>query len=280
MAIFPIQMLADFLHSGKITADPLQLPPDTEADDTLTALQTGLETKHVADTFSAPIAKTLVPTAPNAVNFAGVVPSTEVNGSLVTTISTWVVHSAAGACAIKILASTTAVTGQYATIRPRARSDAAVADTYNVASVEGVSSSASANVAQYADLYGVIGNAQPNAFASTRANGIICGVYSCMDRSAALAGSSWSMWIDDHSTTAKAATSHYLLRMSQNALGGTPVDIDGAITVQTSRLPVLFNFEQVQGFLSDTPGTMTATHKIAVNIAGVGVRYLHVGTVV
>jgi hypothetical protein len=140
----------------------------------------------------------------NVVNFAATAPSTEVNGSMITTISSWVVHTAAGACAIKILASSTATTGQYATIRPRARSDAAVADTYNVASVEGVSSSASANIAQYADLYGVIGNAQPNAFASTRANGVICGVYAGVDRSAAYAGRSWTMWIDDHSTTKRA----------------------------------------------------------------------------
>lgn len=34
----------------------------------------------------------------------------------------------------------------------------------------------------------------------------------------------------------------------------------------------------VAGAVSGTPGTLTPTHKIAVNIEGVGVRYLHVGT--
>jgi hypothetical protein len=72
------------------------------------------------------IAGRLVANGTNVINFAGTDPSTEVNGSMITTISTWVVHTAAGACALKILASSTATTGQYATIRPRARSDAAV----------------------------------------------------------------------------------------------------------------------------------------------------------
>ena len=161
----------------------------------------------------------------------------------------------------------------------RGRSDAAVADVYNVASVSGINSSASANHADYANLFGVQGLAQPNAFTQANATNIICGVYSCMDKTATHAGSAWSMWIDDHSTTAKAA-SHYLLRMSQNALGGTPVNIDGAITIQTSRLPVLFNFEQVQGFLSTSgSGTFTKTHKLAVKIAGDATEYyLQLGT--
>jgi hypothetical protein len=230
--------------------------------------------QFVTSDTSQDIAGRLIAAGTNVVNFAATAPSTEVNGSMITTISSWVVHTAAGACAIKILASSTATTGQYATIRPRARSDAAVADTYNVASVEGVSSSASANIAQYADLYGVIGNAQPNAFASTRANGVICGVYAGVDRSAAYAGRSWTMWIDDHSTTEKAAAGHYLLRMSQNALGGTPVDIDGAITIQTSRLPTLFNFEQVSGFLSTASGaSLTPTHKLKIHIDGDATAY-------
>jgi hypothetical protein len=223
----------------------------------------------------------LAPTAAGAINFAGVTPSTETSGSLITTGSTWVVHTAAGACAGKILASSSATTGDYATWRVRGRADEAVADTYNVASVAGINSSASANHADYANLIGVAGLAQPNAFTQANATNIICGVYSCMDKTATHAGSAWSMWIDDHSTTAKASTSHYLLRMSQNALGGTPVNIDGAVTIQTSRLPVLFNFEQVQGFLSTSgSGTFTKTHKLAVKIAGDATEYfIEVGTI-
>ena len=219
--------------------------------------------------------------APNAINFAGVVPASEVNGSLITTISTWVEHTAAGACAGKILAASSAVTGDFATWRMRGRSDAAVANGSNVASVEGVNSSASANINNYANLFGVQGLAQPNAFTQANSGNIICGVYSCMDRSGTDAGSAWSMWIDDHSTTAKAA-SHYLLRMSQNALGGSPVNIDGAITMQTSRLPQLFNFEQVDGFLSVSgSGSFTKTHKLAVKIAGDATQYyIQLGTII
>jgi hypothetical protein len=179
------------------------------------------------------------------------------------------------------LASSSATTGQYATWRVRGRSDAAVADVYNVASVEGVNSSASASINDYANLFGVSGLAQPHAYTQANATNIICGVYSCMDKTATHAGSAWSMWIDDHSTTAKASTSHYLLRMSQNALGGTPVDIDGAMTIQTSRLPVLMNFEQVQGFLTTAAGaSLTPSHKIKVKIAGDATAYyILMGTV-
>lgn len=215
----------------------------------------------------------LVADGTNVINFAGTDPSTETNGSMITTISTWVVHTAAGACAGKILASSSATTGQYATWRVRGRSDAAVANTYNVASVEGVNSSASANINDYANLFGVSGLAQPNAYTQANSTNIICGVYSCMDRTGTHSGSAWSMWIDDHSTTAKASN-HYLLRMSQNALGGTPVNIDGAITIQTYRLPVLMNFEQVDGFLSTASGaTLTPTHKLKVKIAGDATEY-------
>jgi hypothetical protein len=227
------------------------------------------------------IAGRIIAAGTNVINFAATAPSTEVNGSMITTISTWVVHTAAGACAGKILASSTATTGDYATWRVRGRSDAAVANTQNVASVAGVNSSASASINDYANLIGVAGLAQPNAYTQANSTNVICGVYSCMDKTATHAGSAWSMWIDDHSTTAKASTSHYLLRMSQNALGGTPVDIDGAITIQTSRLPVLMNFEQVQGFLTTASGaSLTPTHKIKVKIDGDATAYyLLVGTV-
>jgi hypothetical protein len=222
----------------------------------------------------------LIGNGANVINFAGTDPSTEVNGSMITTISTWVIHTAVGACAGKILASSSAVTGDYSTWRVRGRSDAAVANTANVASVSGINSSASCNVNDYSNLYGVQGLAQPNAFTQANSTNIICGVYSCMDKTGTHAGSAWSMWIDDHSTTAKAA-SHYLLRMSQNALGGSPVNIDGAITIQTSRLPQLFNFEQVQGFLTtSSSGTFTKTHKLAVTIAGDATQYyVELGTI-
>ena len=236
--------------------------------------------QFVTSDTSQDVAGRLIAAGTNVVNFAATAPSTEVNGSMITTISTWVVHTAAGACAGKILGSSTSVTGDYATWRVRGRSDAAVADTANVAAVVGINSSASANVNNYANLYGVQGLAQPNALTQANATNYICGVYSCMDRTGTHAGHAYSMWIDDHSTTAKAAD-HYLLRMSQNALGGSPVDIDGAITIQTSRLPVFMNFEQVSGFLSTASGaSLTPTHKIKLHITGDSTAYyLLAGTV-
>ena len=41
----------------------------------------------------------------------------------------------------------------------------------------------------------------------------------------------------------------------------------------------LFYVDAVEGFVSGTPGTLTPTHKLAVNIEGVGTRYIHCGTV-
>ena len=83
-------------------------------------------------------------------------------------------------------------------------------------------------------------------------------------------------WLDTHAET-KAAGGDYMLRISHNG----KIAIDGAISIYSGgRLPILFNFEDISGFLSATPGTLTPTHKIAVNIQGVGVRYIQCGTVV
>jgi hypothetical protein len=275
--------LKQFLLTGKTLGPMKYSSADIQAEmapiDAI--LEAGLSSIHMLGSLTYPIASSLVATGANAVNFAGATPATEVNGSLVTTISTWVPHTAAGACAGKILAKSTAVTGQFATWRMRGRSDAAVADVYNVASVEGVNSSASANVNDYANLFGISGLAQPNAFTQANATNIICGVYSCMDRTGTHAGHAYSMWIDDHSTTAKAAD-HYLLRMTQNALGGSPVNIDGAISIAPTRLPALLKFDSVTGFLSTSgTGTFTKTHKLAVKIDGDATAYyIEMGTII
>lgn len=48
MAIFPLEQLRDFLVSGKVALGQKLLPPDTEADAVLSALQVGIEAKHMA----------------------------------------------------------------------------------------------------------------------------------------------------------------------------------------------------------------------------------------
>lgn len=203
--------------------------------------------------------------------FASRTPGTETTGSLVTTGATWVVHTAVGGCAMKLLCSYIGATGDYATLRMRARSD------YAAGSASGVvcgNFSASANLHNHANLFAVQGYAQPNAYTQNDAAHIACGLYSCIDATAASSGRRWSTWIDDHSTT-KAAGGHYLLRMSDN--GSTAKD--GAITIYNGgRLPVLFNFEDAAGFLTDSgsPGT-TAAGYIAVKTPA-GTKYISLFT--
>lgn len=225
---------------------------------------------------TAAASKAVVLSAAGQINLAGLTFGTSTAGTFISTGTTWLNHATAGQCCIKLLCSNSAATGDYATLRIRARADAAVANTQNVAATVGGNFSASANINDYGNLYGLQGLAQPNAFTQANTTNVICGVYSCMDRTGTHAGSAWSMWIDDHSTTAKAA-SHYLLRMSQNALGGTPVDIDGAITIQCSRLPVLFNFETADGFLTESGTKSNAAGYLAVKTPA-GTKYINLCT--
>lgn len=177
---------------------------------------------------------------PPAFNFATLVPSTETAGSIFTTGSTWVDHSALGSCAMKFLTSYSGASGDYACARFRARAGAA-------GNVDGVNASASASVNNHGNLCAVYAAAQPTSYTNNQAGHIACGLHSVIDADGASSGRRWSTWIDDHSTT-KAAAGHYLARLSQN---GT-VAIDGVFTVYNGgRCPVLFNFEDAAGFLTD-----------------------------
>jgi hypothetical protein len=208
--------------------------------------------------------------SPGMISFASVVPSTETTGSLITTGATWVSHTAVGACAFKLLCSTSAASGDYATLRIRARSDA---DT--TGGVVAGNFSASANIAEYGNLYAVQGYAQPGANAQTGSDNILCGVYSCTDLTATgSSGRDWSLWVDTHAA-AKATAGSYLARLSHN---GTVAN-DGCFTIYNGgRMPVLFNFEDAAGFLTDTgsPGT-TAAGYIAVATPA-GTKYISLFT--
>jgi len=194
--------------------------------------------------------------------------STSTAGTLITTASTWQNHSTAGQCAVKLLCSNSATTGDYATIRARARSDAAGATVC-------VNASASAGANDYGNLYAVQGYAQPNAYTQAGASNIVCGVYSCIDMGGATQnGRAWSMWVDTH-TTKKAAASDYLMRLSHNGSATS----DGVFTIyQGGRTPVLFNFEDASGCLTDsgTPGS-TAAGYIAVKTPA-GTKYISLFT--
>ena len=205
------------------------------------------------------------------INFDGTTVGAETNGSLIGTKSTWISFPKAGQCAVKLLCANSAITGDFATLRIRARNDAASGTGIN-GTAAGGNFSASAGVNGYGNLFAVQGYAQSNAYTNTDGSNIVCGLYSCIDATTTSSGRRWSTWIDDHSTT-KAAGGHFLLRMSDN--GSTAKD--GAITLYSGgRLPVLFNFEDgaATAPISTATGTATITHKIAVTIAGVGTVYI------
>jgi hypothetical protein len=174
------------------------------------------------------------------ISFASVSPGTETTGSLLTTGSTWVVHTAVGGCATKLLCSYSGATGDYATLRMRARSDYA-----GSGGVVCGNFSASASVINHHNLYAVQGYAQPNTYTHNSASNIVCGVYSCIDATGASSGRRWSMWTDEHSTT-KASGGHYLHRLSYNPTTGPGAGLDGVWTIYGPSVPYLFNFEYDQ----------------------------------
>lgn len=205
----------------------------------------------------------IVVKAPGALNFSSLAPSTETAGSVLTTGTSWIAHSTANACGIKLLLSNTASSGEFATLRLRARANAATPTVCG-------NFSASAGQNDYGNLYAVQGYAQPNAYTQAAAANIVCGVYSCVDIGGASIGRDWSLWTDTH-MTAKASGGSYLHRLSHN---GTVAN-DGCWTIYNGgRMPVLFNFEDAAGFLTDSDASKsTAAGAIAVKTPA-GTKYL------
>lgn len=199
------------------------------------------------------------------INFSAVVPATETTGSLVTTESTWVSHTAVGSCAFKLLCSYAAATGDYATLRIRARSDVA----WTGGAVGGVVAgnfSSSANVNDYGNLIAVQGYAQPNAFTQSLAANIVCGLYSCVDRTVASSGREWSLWTDTHATV-KATGGHYLHRLSHN---GGAINLDGIWSIYAGQgCDYLMNFENTNAPVASGDKTGGAkTYSLAIQING------------
>lgn len=206
-------------------------------------------------------------------SFAGVTPGTETAGSCMTTGSTWVSHTAAGACAIKFLCANAATSGDYATMRIRGRADAV-----SSGGTEGINVSASSTIANYGDLCAGYFAAQPGAVLNNSASNIITAIHAVVDRTTASDGRTWVAWIDTHATT-KSGAGDYLMRFSHN---GTVAN-DGMLTIYNGgRMPQFINFEDVAGFLStSSSGTFTKTHKVAVKIAGDATQYyIEMGTVI
>lgn len=201
------------------------------------------------------------------IDFSAVVPAAVTDGALVTTHSNWLAFSTVGSCGMKLLLAYSATSGDFATLRMRARSDGAGDGVNGVSALNG---SASAGVNNCANLIGLAGLAQPMAYTNNRADHIDCGLYSCIDASGASSGRDWSTWSDTHATRKPTGLS-CLHRLSHN---GT-VNYDTVFSVyQGGRTPVLFNFEDASGSLSDTSlSLVTQSGAIAVQTPA-GTKYL------
>lgn len=198
------------------------------------------------------------------INFATLIPSGTA-GSLIGTGTSWVAFSTASSCGIKVLLSYTAATGEFASLRIRARSN-------SVAPVVGGNFAASAGQNNHGDLYAVQGYAQPLTYTQATASNIVNALYGCIQRSAGgtSVGRDWVGWLDTHMAV-KASGGSYLLRLSHNG----SIANDGAITVYNGgRMPVLFNFEDAAGFLTDSDGSHSvASGAIAVKTPA-GTKYI------
>jgi len=211
-------------------------------------------------------------TMPGIVDFSTCVPGTHTAGSMISTGTTWVSHSAVGACAVKLLCASTAASGDYATMRIRSRADAV-----STGGVEGINVSASANIANFVNLCAGYFAVQPGAIATTSADSIATAVHAVIDRTGASSGRTWVAWIDTHQET-KSAAGDYLMRLSHN---GTVAN-DGMATIYSGgRMPYLLNFEDEGAgcvIATSASGSLTKTHAIAINTPD-GVRYIQAGTI-
>lgn len=213
-------------------------------------------------------------------DFSALTPGSETSGSVMTTLTDWIDFTMAGACGIKLLLNNKCNTGEFATLRIRARANNTTGSGdggNSVGTTTCADLSASANGHEFGNLKALNACAQPNdKNQTTDTSNVVTAIYGRIDATGNSVGRRWVGWLDTHATT-KAANGDYMQRISHNG----SIAIDGAFTVYSGgRLPVLFNFEDIAGFLSASTGgeSFTKTHKIAVSIAGVGTRYIQAGT--
>lgn len=184
------------------------------------------------------------------------VTATAANGTILSSNGAWTTYTTAGACGVKLLLGNSSNTGEFATMRLRARAANTTVSGNggnSVGTTTCVDASASAVQAEYGNLKAVNAVAQPNSYAQTvDATNVVCALYGRIDATAASAGRRWVSWLDTHATT-KAAAGDYMERISHN---GTTAN-DGCWTIYTGgRLPVLFNFEDAAGFLKDSDDSL------------------------
>jgi len=212
------------------------------------------------------------------IDLSQALPKAETDGSIIGGRSNWVTFAQAGGCGIKLMCENRCATGEFATLRLRARArNTTVSGNGNnsVGTITCLDLSASAIQDEYGNLKALNACAQPNAYVqSVDATNIVTAVYGRIDATGASVGRRWVEWIDTHATT-KASGGDYMVRISHN---GT-VALDGCWTIYNGgRLPVLFNFEDAAGFLTDTGDAgSTKAGKIAVQTPA-GTKYIQLVT--
>ena len=187
--------------------------------------------------------------SPNAgLNFSALTPAANVYGSVMSTGTTWVAHSTAGACGIKLLLSNTSTTGNFATARFRARSDVATA-TWNTNTIA-VDAEASAHIADYGELLGGSFYTNDNGYAQTRASHWATAGKFCTNCSGASVGSRYALVVSDYSSTLASGAGHYLARFDKPS--GAQA-ITGIFKVgNCDQFTYFIDFEITGGFLSST----------------------------
>jgi len=190
-----------------------------------------------------------------AMNFAGLVPKAAItNGSIISTGSTWVAHSVAGAAGIKLLLKNTSATGNFASLRIRARSDVAV-PTWNQNTIAG-DFEASGGIANHGELLGVSAYVNDNGYAQTRASHWSTAIKACMNCSGASAGSRYALVVSDYSSTLASGAGHYLARFDKPS--GAQA-ITGVFKMgNCDQFTYLFNFEVSGGFLTNSDTRLQA----------------------
>lgn len=216
----------------------------------------------------------------HTIDIARHVPSTTVataaNGTILSSGGVWTTYTTAGACGVKLLLGNSCATGEFATMRLRARAANTTVSGNggnSVGTTTCVDASASAVAAEYGNLKAVNAVAQPNAHAQTvDATNIVCALYGRIDATAASAGRRWVSWIDTHATT-KAAGGDYMVRISHN---GTVAN-NGVFTIYSGgRLPALFTFEDViaGGFLTDADASLVTQSGALKVVTPAGTKYI------
>jgi hypothetical protein len=161
--------------------------------------------------------------------------------------SNWVAVSTVGGCGFKFMLSNTATTGNFATMRLRARSDVATS-TQNT-NTSAIDTSASAFIADYGDLIASTNYVQDNGYNQARANHFAVALRACTLCTGTSTGYRYALWVSDYSATNKATT-QYLARFGKEQ--GALV-IDGVFHMtDCAHMTYLFKFDESGGYLTDT----------------------------